>query len=267
MKEIKIDELKSIEMSVLIKFADFCNKNNLYYTLGYGTLLGAIRHKGFIPWDDDIDVIMPRPDYEKFIELAKHKKISSNTEVISYKLGNSTYPFTKIIDNRTEVEEKFAKKTKIGVWIDVFALDGNFKNDFLNKFHYKVARLMRKVIEIKRNDFGSGATKKRQVIKIIIYPFINIFSCKFLCKIMDKICMIKKYENSDYIGCVVWGRSNKDRTTKEAFMKKINVEFERYLFNAPSNYDEYLRNIYGNYMQIPPESERETHSFKAWWKD
>lgn len=266
MKKITITEIREIQIGLLKCFADFCNENKLYYTLGYGTLLGAIRHKGFIPWDDDIDVIMPRPDYERFLELSNYKKISSNIDTISYKLGNSTYPFTKLIDNRTEVEEKFVNGVKIGVWIDVFALDGNFSNNFLNILHYKAARFIRKIIEIKRNDFASGTTKTKQILKGIIYPFTRIFSYKVLCRTMDKICCIRKYNDSDYIGCVVWGYGGKDRTEKNLFMKSVDVEFEGHIFNAPSNYDKYLRGIYGDYMKLPPENKRTRHDFNAWWK-
>ena len=267
MKDLLFDEIRTIQIDILVAFAKFCNDNNLYYTLGYGTLLGAVRHKGFIPWDDDIDVVMPRPDYEKFIELSKKKRISPNIEVLSYKLGNNTYPFIKLIDNRTEVEEKFVSNTKIGVWIDVFALDGNFKNNFLNVLHYKTARIIRKIIEIKRNDFGSGTTRKKQILKGIIYPFTKLFSYNFLCKAMDKVCCIKNYKNSDYIGCVVWGYDGKDRTEKKPFLKKVYFEFENNLFNAPSNYDSFLRGIYGDYMQLPPEDKRIRHDSNAWWKE
>ena len=266
MREITPNEIRKIQTKLLVDFAEFCDENGLYYTIGYGTLIGAIRHKGFIPWDDDIDVIMPRPDYEKFLELSKHKKIDPNIDTISYKLGNSTYPFTKLIDNRTEVEEKFVHGTKIGVWIDVFALDGNFSNDFLNMLHHKAARFIRKTIEIKRNDFGLGTTKSKQILKSILYPITKLFSYNFLCLMMDKICCIKSYEKSRYIGGVVWGYGSKDRTKKELFMKSINVEFEGHLFKAPSNYDKYLRGMYGDYMRLPPENKRIRHDFNARWK-
>ena len=241
MRKLTFDEIRTIQTGILVEFAKFCDENKLYYTLGGGTLLGAIRHKGFIPWDDDIDVLMPRPDYERFIELSRSKKIAPNIEVLSYELGNITYPFIKIIDNRTEVEEKFVSNTKIGVWIDVFALDGKFENKVLNILQYSAARTIRKTIEIRRNDFGSGTTKIKKVLKSFIYPFTKMFSNKFLCCAMDKICRIRNYDRCDFIGCIVWGLNSKDKMEKELYMKSANVAFEGHKFKAPSNYDVYLR--------------------------
>ena len=142
MKKITPEEIKKIQLDLLIQFAEFCKKNNLYYCLAYGTLLGAIRHKGFIPWDDDIDVIMPRPDYEKFCKLVAEKKIATSLQ------NNSTYPFVKIIDTRTLVRERFAQKEEVGIWIDVFVLDGNFNNRIINFLHYKIAFVIKKILEI-----------------------------------------------------------------------------------------------------------------------
>ena len=249
MKNLSFDEIRTIQTDILVAFANFCDENNLYYTLDSGTLLGAIRHKGFIPWDDDIDVAMPRPDYEKFIEISKKKQISPNMEVLSYKLGNSTYPFIKIIDNRTEVKEKFVSNTKIGVWIDIFPLDGKFENKFLNFVHYFSARTIRK-----------------QILKGLMYPFTKIFSFEFLCILIDKVCCIKVYGKSNYIGDVMWG-CYKNRMKRKYYEKSHNAEFEGYILKIPSNYDEYLKNLYGDYMQLPPEDERICHAFKAWWKN
>ncbi len=266
MKKITSEEMKALQVNILIDFAKFCDKNNLHYTLGYGTLLGAIRHKGFIPWDDDIDVFMPRPDYEKFINIIRGNKISPFIDVISYKFGNSTYPFIKLIDNRTEVEEKFVKDVRIGVWIDIFAIDGNFNNSFLSMLHYKTAALIRKVVEIKRNNFGSGTTTTKRILKSFIYPFTIFFSFDFLLKTMDRVCCLRKYDKSNYIGCVVWGYGSRGRIEKKGFFECIDVEFEGHIFKVTSNYDKYLKNIYGNYMQLPPENKRIKHNYEAWWK-
>lgn len=267
MEYIKKDDIKKIQIELLTNFADFCKENNIYYTLAYGTLIGAVRHKGFIPWDDDVDVVIPRPDYERFIELTNGHIIAPNIYVLSYKHKNCTYPFVKLIDNRTIVEEKFASDIKIGVWIDVFPVDGNFKNSFLNAVQYKSAWLVRKLIEIKRNDFASGTTKVKKLAKGVIYPFTKILSFDLLLKITDNICQLKNFEKSDIIGSIIWTDGIYERIDKNKFMKSIDVEFEGYVFNAPSNYDEYLHNVYGDYMQLPPANERIPHDFKAWWKD
>ena len=122
MKEISFEESKKLELDILLAVADFCNKNNLTYFLAYGTLIGAIRHKGFIPWDDDIDIQMPREDYNKFIETFSHERYKT----IAPGTPLSKHSFVKVIDTETvkiEAHKKY-KKGFLGVDIDIFPLDG-----------------------------------------------------------------------------------------------------------------------------------------------
>lgn len=267
MKEMTPDEVREVQLNILSCFAGFCQENGLYYTLYYGTLIGAVRHKGFIPWDDDIDVAMPRPDYEKFIELSKRKKVAVNMEVLQYRLGNSTYPFIKVIDTGTVLEEKFVKNVQIGVWIDIFPVDGNFKSNLLNALHYRLTRVFIKMIEIHRNDLGSGTTNVKRAANTILYPIAKVLPCIFLCRILDKIGRLKDFKKSDLVGNLVWTYSFHNRIHKEDFLKGILVEFEGRQFNILSNYDEFLSAVYGDYMTLPPENKRIRHDFHAWWKE
>ena len=107
MKKLSSDEIKETIFQILSEFADYCDKNNLRYFLSGGTLLGAIRHKGFIPWDDDIDVIMPRPDYERLHNLIIESPISSRLYLRSYENGAADFPFAKIEDLNTEISDEF----------------------------------------------------------------------------------------------------------------------------------------------------------------
>ena len=123
MKEIGIEELKRIQIGILKHLDAFCNENNLKYFMCGGTLLGAVRHKGFIPWDDDIDIMMKREDYDKLIELYP-KNDNSNFKLFSYELDKSfPYPFAKMDDFRTIFEEEINDSYKIGVNIDIFPID------------------------------------------------------------------------------------------------------------------------------------------------
>ena len=143
MEKLSLEELKKVELDILIWFADICEQEKLNYTLSYGTLLGAVRHKGFIPWDDDIDVAMPRPDYEKFIEYC-------NTHETHYKLidihndKGYNYLFAKVYDPNTTIVEKYANRFKAnyGVYIDIFPVDGfgddlDYALKFYNQYKFK----------------------------------------------------------------------------------------------------------------------------------
>ena len=126
MKKLNLYDIKTLELDLLINFDKFCKENNLIYFIAYGTLLGAIRHGGFIPWDDDIDIQMPRTDYEKFLTLRDKYESSFYGNVIKT-LGDKGYPFpfTKIENKNTLViEHKMTTKIKTGVWVDIFPMDG-----------------------------------------------------------------------------------------------------------------------------------------------
>ncbi len=123
-------EIKEIELKILIEFDRLCKENNLTYYLAFGTLLGAARHGGFIPWDDDIDVMMPRDDYERLLVGFNEWSQSDCYELKVYSDGYSIYPFAKMVNNRTVVTENFTRcEFKIGVWMDIFPLDNVNKDD------------------------------------------------------------------------------------------------------------------------------------------
>ena len=125
MKKLQLSEVKQIELDILKNFASFCNEHNLNYVLAYGTLLGCIRHNGFIPWDDDIDVFMLRDDYEKLLSM-KNLFEDKFSKLKFKNLGDKDYPFgfLKITDDTTRVEEKeIESKYQYGIWIDIFPLD------------------------------------------------------------------------------------------------------------------------------------------------
>ena len=124
---IKLDntEVKKYILNILCEFAAFCDQNGLRYYLSGGTLLGAVRHKGFIPWDDDIDVMMPRNEFEKLEKILNEKKIAENLSFISYDNGNMHYPFGKVINTNIKIDDSCVKdKLEQYLWIDIFPMDG-----------------------------------------------------------------------------------------------------------------------------------------------
>ena len=266
---LSISEIKKCELNILKEYTDYCEKNNLKYYLAYGTLLGAIRHKGFIPWDDDIDVYMPRPDYEKFLKLTGYNPIKPNLETRLYDFctNKNIYPFAKVIDNKTIVYEKGKSKKNIsGIWIDIFPLDG-FPEDV-----NKAKSLYNKYLTLR--NFQDLATTKpfyanqnlfKKIIKtLFVAPLVRLYDVKKICRKMDLLAQSYSYEDSNLVSDVTWGDNIESYIKKSELEPAITVEFEKHLFKAPCGWNEYLTRLYGDYMQLPPENERITHGFVAY---
>lgn len=268
MKEINTEEMKKIEFEMLVKFKEFCKKNNLRYYLCGGTLLGAIRHKGFIPWDDDIDVTMPRPDYNKLLEFARNS-ISDEIDIVTWKNSKAVFPFIKLVNNKTVVYENAIDRKKAGgVWVDIFPIDANPSDDAENRKFYRHIWVLRKILEMSNARYGSGTGLMKKVGRILLKPIGSIIGTKRMCEIVDKSAQKYDFDSSEYIGRVVWGYGTCQRVKKEPFLNAVKAEFEKEIFDIPSSYDECLTSIYGDYMVPVPEDMRVSlHQFEAYWKD
>ena len=258
MRELTFEEHKQYQLGVLKDVARFCDENGLRYYLAFGTLIGAVRHKGFIPWDDDIDIQMPRPDYEKFISEYK----SDYFEVISPYNERSKHTIVKVIDTRTIKIEKAVKYTKgeeLGVDIDVFPLDGQPDDDVEFLSYYSKKRKLYKKFRFKISDYRQYSWKG----KIAYLPGFILSKSITKNAILDKVNQIVNefdYENSKYVGTTAsLYESTKNRTLKEWYKDTIFMEFEGEKFKIPSGYHEILKKIYGDYMQLPPEEQRIAH--------
>ncbi len=265
MKELSIDELRSHQIKVLNKVVDFCNERGLRYFLCGGTLLGAVRHKGYIPWDDDIDLMLPREDYDKLMEQFS---IDGLTLFSGANSEDYFFPFAKVSDDETIMYELIllGKNKYYGVNIDLFPID-SFPNDlkeqkkFLKKIH-----LLRKLLRqkrVKRTGVFIDDTLRR------IGSFLmKGYSAQTLSNLISKYATKYNDQNTDYRGIVVWGYGSKEVCRKQVFEGDTKVEFEGREYNAPSGYKEYLTTVYGDYMQLPPiENQTRPHSFIAYLLD
>lgn len=262
-KNINIEELKSLQLQILDDIHTFCIKHKLRYFLAYGTLIGALRHQGYIPWDDDIDIMMPRPDYDKFIELYNQK--DSPFRIVCLENNNDyDLPFGKVHDSRTlMVESMYNSKPTYGVYIDLFPLDGYSDAKTVLK-----AQRLRNILNVKKAKLGKG----RGFIKDCAIFFAKIMLIgtsvrKILLK-MNKLARKEKYETADRVGYITClGRGESNIFPKKYFSNTILSAFEGREYCIPSNSHEILTSIYGDYMQVPNEEERiSTHTFKAWWR-
>lgn len=259
MKQIKdIQEIQNIELEILLTFHNFCLENNLTYTLMGGTMLGAIRHKGFIPWDDDIDVSMPRPDYDKFISLAING-FSDRYEISSIEnRENHIQYFAKLIDKRTILYEKNVEdKYFNGINIDIFPADGFPDDQKVAENHFKnIARLKRYVI------WSAMQVKYQGVIKTSLKYIRNIpfklIGPTYFSKKMDKEYRKYSFDQSEYVTYST-GYALRTKMKREDFLNLIDVDFCGYKFKCQADFDNILTNIYGNYMELPPVDERESH--------
>lgn len=269
MQKLDINQIKKIELDILIAFADFCEENKLKYYLAYGTLLGAVRHKGFIPWDDDIDVLMPRPDYNRFIELTGYNPIKQNLETRLYRncKNPNIYPFAKIIDTNTLVYEKGKSRKNIsGIWIDIFPLDGCPDSSEETRVQFEKYLKIRNWQDLATtNPFYIDQNIIKKMLKFIFFaPAAKLYGCKRICKKIDELAQSYSYDKSQLVADFTWGDSLNAILKKEDLEPALHLEFEGKLFNAPKSYDQYLTNLYGDYMILPPENERIPHGFIAY---
>lgn len=267
MKELAIEQSKKIELEILNFFHKFCEENKLTYYLAYGTLLGAVRHKGFIPWDDDIDVYMPRNDYEQLLKTFNKINNNKDLNLISvYNIQKYYLTFAKLVNTKTFVEQN-SIDYKLGLFIDIFPID-NLSDSYQKSYMlYKKVRFIRILKDSK--------VFKYKLSKNIFKNFIRKIFKTLLCFIPTNYLIIKineisqKYKdniNSKYIGHLAGGSKNVV-VEREWFKEKILLDFEEYKFWCPKEYDKVLKINYGNYMELPPEEKRKIHFVKAYMND
>lgn len=261
-------ELQKVIIETLFEFHLFCEKHNLVYHLGGGTLLGAIRHKGIIPWDDDIDVDMPRHDYERFLKLSD--TFPKPFEVKHFKKDkNYVYPFIKIYNPKLQVTEFFGEQSYTsGAWIDVFPMDGVFTNMRLRKLQFCIVKKLRFLFQLKNRGYQPPQNKesKTYFLKRLFKPIVFVLLC-FLPKhlvfsLMDKAASFKKYKKTIFVGAFYSPYGVKASFPKNIYKTTIQSEFNGYKFNIPSGYDLFLKAQYGDYMTPPTESERKKHNIE-----
>ena len=268
MKYLTIEEIHEEETKILKQFIKFCDENDITYYICGGTLLGAIRHKGFIPWDDDIDIMMPRKEFEKFIELSQRKKVGDKLEVISFYNGKLHYPFCKVMNKKIKADEKFLKdKSEQYLWIDIFPMDGIPEDNKKNEKLYKKVIRTRKMIKTLYAEDGYIEDITKNKIKTILKKILRLIATpNFKIKTIEKLEKLSKsynYDTSKYVGGVLWGYGPQERMLKSE-IHDCKVEFEGIQVNTMSCYDKYLTNLYGDYMKLPPLEDRISHEIKLY---
>ncbi|MDO4317104.1 MAG: LicD family protein [Lachnospiraceae bacterium] len=261
-----IDRLHEVDLNIVKEVVRICNQTGLIYYMSGGTLLGAVRHHGFIPWDDDIDLAMPREDYEKFLKLAP-KLLPKNLQIVNYRT-DPEYPYyiTRVRDIDTKVEE-----IRIGndyrytnASIDIFPLDGTPNPLWIRKLYFFRVMAHRALMSLCYKDSIDRSRKRGKVEKLFLsimekLPIEKIFDpYQEKCKI-DKIMRKHKVEDSDNIGCLMGAYRTNQIVPKRYFGKGRMYPFETITLRGPELYDEYLTQMYGDYMKLPPKESQKVH--------
>lgn len=269
-RELSDADIKKELINMLREVDSYMRDNQFQYTIFAGTLLGAVRHKGFIPWDDDIDIAMLRPEYEKMLKKIKNDGlINDHLTAVGYELGNGEIPYIKIVNKKIKTEEYISPySSEQGyLWIDVFPLDGVPKNNIEN--YYRMLKQVENKYLGKRiylhnwkMDAGLNKSFFRKLKSHIKWSFVSMdhITNKF-------IRLGRKYDvqKSEKVSNNLWGVGYKEAFSSKLMANIIDYEFECIKVKGIKNADEWLSIRYGDYMKLPPENERENHGLKAWW--
>lgn len=261
-----LQQIKKMEVEILDTVVSFCNQHNLRYFLAFGTLLGAIRHQGFIPWDDDIDIIMPRPDYQKLLELWQDKEHFVLLECNQNQ--DYAYQFAKVCNADTFMEEhNVTLKYDMGLYIDIFPCDclpdnEKAKNSLIRKL--ATFEKMRLYSMMPMKALFRDNSKWNMDRRLLWYLLRCIGPHRIAIEI-DKLSRKTAYSSKGLGGFLSSRFPEHELMPLSTYENTIEVKFEGKLYRAPENYDFVLRTTYGNYMEFPPEEEQVLkHSFKLW---
>lgn len=265
----KLRKLQLTELHALDEVARICELHNLKYFLIAGTLIGAIRHKGFIPWDDDIDIGMMRNDYDKFIEYCK---IDLDTEHFflqtpSTEEGSADFELARIRINGTKYVEKHRKDLNLheGIFVEVFPYDDLPDNNFHSWLLGDSFRLLKKAVGARMGYHYGGDSILRKCIISTAAFLTKIIPLNKMIKIVDNYHL--KYQNPDskWVFLIAGGTSyKKERHLRKTVLELTTTEFEGKNYPIPEDYDSFLTEQYGDYMTPPPEDKRvnNTHTIE-----
>lgn len=268
MKKVELEELKQIELDMMQEIDVVCRNNGINYYIVGGTLLGAVRHQGFIPWDDDIDIAMPRKDFNRFCAAMQEKK--TNYEVQFYNnVDDYGYASPKIVDKRTIlIDYKLGMgKEESSVFVDIFLYDGMGKNMKEAYVRYFFLKIFKKMVFLSKRNF-----KMENIIKTVLFFFPCVLCKKIGVKRLNtfynKLCAKHNFYNSKYVACVAGRYGKQEVFERKVFEKTLPMKFENLILQAPQGYKIYLSSIYGEYMKLPPkEKQVSNHTSEEWWRD
>lgn len=240
-----IKDIQTKMLNIMVEIDRICKKYNIRYLLDGGTMLGAVRHKGFIPWDDDADIMMPRDDYEKFLDVCSKELRAPYVFQCLENTKKYPYNFGKVFDSSTTYTERFTASLPIshGIYVDVFPMDYVDREDYL-----KHTKMIAHYTMLRYYKLGLASGPKAIASKIVPLGYINKMSSKH---------MKYKKDKTDYVCKLCHHGKNKPPISIKLFEDTINVSYENVALRIPAGYDLFLTERYGDYMKLPPEEDRQ----------
>jgi len=272
MKEVSEKEQRTLQLQLVQFIDELCHRNSIDYSLAGGSLLGSIRHKGYIPWDDDIDLMLTRPNYDRLMSLLMEEQ-NENLTLKYYKANPIYLPFAKLCDTQTIGTSKTDLYSKnFGVNIDIFPLDilpedKKTRDDFKRKINKKSFQLL--ASNPRGVEYASASKPLYFLGKLVLwlpYHIKNYDKYEKIAAEMEDIMQTYNESKNLYMGYACSFYPN-EYVSVSVFDEYEDVEFEGFNFKKIRNHDAYLSQLYGDYMQLPPENKRVNHGYtKFYWK-
>lgn len=271
MKQISLKEMQQIELSLLLELDKVCRKHALRYYLDGGTLLGAMCYDGFIPWDDDIDLKMPRPDYEKLLKL--QGEFPPHIRLDAPSREHCEYTMLKLIDDRTLLREQKEGKTKTtGVYLDVFPMDGHPSDGPAYARHIGKLQRLNSLFHLSLENFRAMKASNRLLSRLKGELYSRIYTPWRLYQKLTALAKKYDYEAADRVGLLIEGNAEKERFEKGWLEPEVKLPFEGHLFPAPSGYKRHMEIFYGDHV-TKPECRHNLpmilpdHQHEVFWKE
>lgn len=247
MQEITLIEMQQIELNILLEFDSLCRRYGLRYYIDGGTLLGAMCYEGFIPWDDDIDLKMPRPDYERFLELTQ--ELPKHICVEKPSKEQCEYLFVKLVDTRTLlIENPGENEKRSGVYVDLFPMDGYPEDLQVRERHLQKLARLNTLFHYSQDRFSHMKFSKSKVSRLKGHLYNMAYSPFALYQKLEKTAMQYNYDEASSVGLLIEGDAKKECFRKCWLEPAAMLEFESHRFPAPNGYREHLRTFYGDHI-------------------
>ncbi len=258
-------EVQEALLELLIVFDEYCKQNKLRYSLSAGTLLGAVRHKGFIPWDDDVDLYMPRPDYEKMV--AHEELVPAGYKIVTKDNSAFALPFAKFQQMSIRAQEAIYDGVMDEfLWLDVIPVDGeDASRQGWQDRQEKLFALIKKRARLSLDPMkGAAPLWKKYLKRVYRWAALKKMTISEIDNEIDLLLSDIPFDSANQVTGIVGLPRKPWFMEKSKYLETVYMDFEGHAFPVMGSWRDYLTQIYGDYMTLPPESERVAHAIRAW---